>query len=382
MKLKSILIIFIILSCYSVIHSFKADSITASSTSNPALGFSFGTENLQDDNIATGWQTPKGKGEWLLFQFNKPVDMGRITIGNGFLLIHSKYGNLYRKNNRIKQAALYFNDSRKPKMIYFKDTEETAQFEVKQTNITMMKLVIMDIYPGSRWDNTAVSEISFLPPPKIKIKDLAAEYLFNGNAEDTSGYANHGEVIGAVLTKDRFGNNNSAYYFSGNYINCGNAPSINMTDQITVSFWIIPGRYGSPRILGKYDNDLKGGWRFDMNADNSVSIGLSSGNGDHFLSSANKMNKDVFNHIAGSYNKKTGQIKIYLNNVLTVENNYYEGVFSYQAREWADCVNMEIGRFWAWGIAYYNGVIDDVRVYRRELTALEIDQLYHEDGWQ
>ena len=44
---------------------------------------------------------------------------------------------------------------------------------------------------------------------------LIAFYPFNGNAQDESGNINHGDIDGAVLTTDRFGNPNSAYYFDG-----------------------------------------------------------------------------------------------------------------------------------------------------------------------
>ncbi|MBF0232848.1 MAG: hypothetical protein HQK65_07400 [Desulfamplus sp.] len=44
---------------------------------------------------------------------------------------------------------------------------------------------------------------------------LVAEYLFGGNANDSSGNGNHGAVNGATLTTDRFGNSNSAYNFDG-----------------------------------------------------------------------------------------------------------------------------------------------------------------------
>jgi hypothetical protein len=45
---------------------------------------------------------------------------------------------------------------------------------------------------------------------------LVACYPFSGNANDLSGNGYNGVVNGAVLTADRFGNPNSAYYFAGN----------------------------------------------------------------------------------------------------------------------------------------------------------------------
>jgi len=45
--------------------------------------------------------------------------------------------------------------------------------------------------------------------------NLEAEYLFNGNANDTSGNGNNGTVTGATLTTDKFGRLNRAYSFTG-----------------------------------------------------------------------------------------------------------------------------------------------------------------------
>ena len=44
---------------------------------------------------------------------------------------------------------------------------------------------------------------------------MIAHYPFDGNADDASGNGNHGEVHGATLTKDKFGNADSAYSFDG-----------------------------------------------------------------------------------------------------------------------------------------------------------------------
>ena len=44
---------------------------------------------------------------------------------------------------------------------------------------------------------------------------LVVYYPFNGNAKDASGNGNDGTVEGAILTADRFGHANSAYYFNG-----------------------------------------------------------------------------------------------------------------------------------------------------------------------
>lgn len=52
-----------------------------------------------------------------------------------------------------------------------------------------------------------------------QIPDPVAHYPFSGDANDISGYGNHGVLSGSipVLTEDRFGNPNSAFQFGGYY---------------------------------------------------------------------------------------------------------------------------------------------------------------------
>ena len=70
---------------------------------------------------------------------------------------------------------------------------------------------------------------------------LIAYYPFDGNADDMSGYNNHGTIHGGVtLTEDRKGRPNSAYSFNGTngYIEVIDNPQINsaaLVDNYTFS---------------------------------------------------------------------------------------------------------------------------------------------------
>src|SRR5690606_13425689 len=50
---------------------------------------------------------------------------------------------------------------------------------------------------------------------QIPTDSLIGYWPFSSNADDKSGFGNHGTVSGAVLTSDRFGNPNNAYKFDG-----------------------------------------------------------------------------------------------------------------------------------------------------------------------
>lgn len=67
--------------------------------------------------------------------------------------------------------------------------------------------------------NALTENISTLPTMDVR-SGLIGEWLFNGNANDTSGYGNNGTVNGATLAADWLGKSNNAYSFNGidNYI--------------------------------------------------------------------------------------------------------------------------------------------------------------------
>ena len=75
-------------------------------------------------------------------------------------------------------------------------------------------------------------------PSYVPSNGLVGYWPFNGNANDLSGNGNNGEVNGATLTTDRFGNNNSAYSFDGvNDFISTSYSGILGTNSRSVSFW-------------------------------------------------------------------------------------------------------------------------------------------------
>ena len=73
-------------------------------------------------------------------------------------------------------------------------------------------------------------------PSYVPKDGLVGWWPFNGNANDESGRGDHGKVNNCKLVKDRFGKENSAYYFNKNYsyieLNDENHP------QISIATWI------------------------------------------------------------------------------------------------------------------------------------------------
>lgn len=113
--------------------------------------------------------------------------------------------------------------------------------------------------------------VVFIFPNLVKAQDslatdkLVAYYPFSGSAADSSGFGNDGEVFGATLTRDRFGNENSAYEFDGvdDLINFGNDSAFNVTGALTLSVWAkgVGQPTGVTALIGKtsFDSEVRGG---------------------------------------------------------------------------------------------------------------------------
>src|SRR6187401_1575958 len=70
---------------------------------------------------------------------------------------------------------------------------------------------------------------------------LRAQYDFSGNANDITGNGFDGTVNGASLVEDRFGNQNSAYYFDHTLqqnIDVSGFQNMIPTDEISISVWV------------------------------------------------------------------------------------------------------------------------------------------------
>jgi len=232
-----------------------------------------------------------------------------------------------------------------------------------------------------------IKSITFKTYTTIPTDSLIAWYSFNGNANDYSGKGNNGTNNGATLTTDRFGNSNSAYSFNGtsNYIN---VPSLNNIQYfpVTYSVWVktvglvtnlfmgSPGWGGFNAIIGR---DASGNTTEGLLALSKLipPSTLTLDNKIWYYTGATSANYDytpplnTWIHIV--YTSDGSQSKLYVNGAL------YQTI-AFTATQNAN-INFNIGS--GGGRGFWNGLIDDIRIYKRTLSDLEIQSLYHEGGW-
>jgi hypothetical protein len=86
---------------------------------------------------------------------------------------------------------------------------------------------------------------------------LVGYWPFCGNANDMSGNGNNGTVNGATLTKDRFGNINSAYDFNGSsWIQASRDSLVNFTASFCIRYYLVCTRIWDRNIYHSFSCNI------------------------------------------------------------------------------------------------------------------------------
>lgn len=217
---------------------------------------------------------------------------------------------------------------------------------------------------------------------------LVAYYPFNNNANDESFYGHHGSVSGAIPTQDRFGNANSAYFFDGinDFISASESAVLDLSTvrQLTISCWIRKDSslLSGPAIISKWgaSADSDDEWLIWFPNDTlTIQLNPSTtfGSTDLQFRDSSDIPLNQWRHIVFVWNGSgiTGKASYYADGVLYRTDTSTVTTIPNTSEP------IRIGTFAGAGINYFHGSIDDIRIYRRELSETEIIALYHEGGW-
>jgi hypothetical protein len=216
-------------------------------------------------------------------------------------------------------------------------------------------------------------------PNNVPTNGLVGWWPFNGNANDESGNNNNGSGTAVVLSSDRFGNANKAYYFNGinSFITILHSNSIAITNG-TINAWVKTTSTQEMQILKKSNYSNASGEQFGLTLN---------------YTPTNKVDWSVkynssCNAFVGWRSYFSGTSVADGNwHMITVTINsfsiglYVDGVFlgsTTTPNSQSDfCTSpLEFGRNWASNLRWYEGDMDDIGMWNRVLTAQEIRILY------
>lgn len=200
--------------------------------------------------------------------------------------------------------------------------------------------------------------------------ELIADYPFSGNADDISGNGLHGQANGAILTADRFGNPQSAYYFNGGaqHIAVPNGPILNFQDGITASCWFNAGDLPDKETFLLSHGSWQSRWKLSVTPEKRLRWTVNSFGGIGDLDATISLQTDSFYHVAATYDG--GLMALYLNGEL----HSYKALNG-QMR--ATSAPLLMGQMLP-GEANYNfkGVLDEVKLYDYALDPEAVKTLF------
>jgi uncharacterized repeat protein (TIGR01451 family) len=230
-------------------------------------------------------------------------------------------------------------------------------------NITLTNVVVSNSQSGSGTGGGGGGSVSTAGLVGYWAFDEASGSV----AIDGSGLGNNGNIINATRVP---GESGGALSFNGNaYVDLGNNASMNFSGAVTISAWINPQSvvaandilshgYSASPIQAVFMHIYQG--RYE--------VGSQINNGTAFVAAAAVPAGDIgtFVHLAGVYDGSTWTL--YRNGV-AVATTPSGAVSTTVNANWA------IGARGGGGSQLFNGVIDEVRLYQRALSAAEIGLL-------
>jgi hypothetical protein len=192
-------------------------------------------------------------------------------------------------------------------------------------------------------------------------------------AYDSSGYDNNGTLVGNPTWTAGEISGDAALRFgdANDYVDCGNKSIFNLTQQITVSAWVdinmVPRDWTA--IITKGDS----AWRLSTAwSEKRFHFAVTGPPDWNSVSGATTVASGEWHHVCGTFDGST--IRIYLDGV-------EDGNTAYSGPITTNSYNVFIGgnaEFPDQGYRSWDGLIDDVRIYDRLLTAAEVQDLFNQ----
>jgi hydrogenase maturation factor HypE len=179
---------------------------------------------------------------------------------------------------------------------------------------------------------------------------------------DASGNGNVGTISGATRTSS--GLYGGALTFDGidDSVTINSSSSLVLTGPLTIEAWVFPTRAGDwqTAVMKEAPNDLR--YALYASSDNGRPSGYLKIGGDRSVYGAGALPLGVWSHVALTYDGAT--MRLYVNGVQSGTRAQTGGIATSTGA-------LRIGGNTSWG-EYFQGTLDEIRVYNRALSANEI----------
>ena len=199
---------------------------------------------------------------------------------------------------------------------------------------------------------------------------LVGYFPFNGDANDESEFDLDGTINNVVPSTGINDSLNTAFSFNGinSNIYCG-VSDRNIVDTVTVSAWIKTNSIDNEFIVAKYNYNEDRGFHFAIN-EGHLRLGGRNNSGSYTNTGPSNMliNDGDWHHVVAIIYGNTWKIWIDCQIDTVVESNSPNPSL-------ANSEPLTIGNFNLENNRYFDGSIDEVRIYNRILATDEIEEL-------
>jgi len=205
----------------------------------------------------------------------------------------------------------------------------------------------------------AVLAGSTTPTPTCATNGLVANYDFNEGAGVTAGDSsitgNHGQIFGALWGTGKYGS--GLTFGNSKYIEAPHHSNLNPTN-LTIEAWIYPtSATGDHIIVAKFQN-TNDGYQFWLTPTRKLRAAINSGTS---YTSSISLSLNYWTHVAVTYSDT--EIRFYIG---TVFDSTHPATGPLNGNTEPLMIGQRTGAYW------FQGGIDQVRIYNRALSQPEI----------
>ncbi|MBI2578162.1 MAG: LamG domain-containing protein [Candidatus Aenigmarchaeota archaeon] len=170
-------------------------------------------------------------------------------------------------------------------------------------------------------------------------------------------------VQGMILSACAFNGINSAVNVSSN-------AATNVTGNFTIEAWIRPESSGTKSIVSKFETgNSQRSYALFLNSNDNADFRISGDGTSVFNAASNTtLSNNVWYHVAGVYRTNTS-LDVYVNGVLENSNKS-----SVPSSVFGPALATTVGGKGGAAASFFNGTIDEVRLYNRSLNTTEISE--------
>jgi hypothetical protein len=214
---------------------------------------------------------------------------------------------------------------------------------------------------------------------------VLGEWHLDGDVSDISGNGNLGSLIGAAVYTTGILGQGVGLSGDGSYVNVPESPTLmDGSSGLTVSVWINMNHLPKQNVY--YAPVAKEhSYRFIIGADGGAHFVVATSNNGWYsqgtvASFKSRLSAGVWYHLVGSYNGMN--LQVYLNGTPSGTGSSISGTICAHAKPMnrhTSVINSAVtfGAKTAGNLDYTDGIIDEVRIYNRALSAEEILELYN-----